>query len=134
MGLGVQIPLLAQTKTKTKTMSGGFFDYDQSKIKNMIDSIEDLIANNGRVKTEQELIDGAWGSIRYNEYYEKYPEEKYFHKYPDEVIEEFKKGLSYLQIAYVYAQRIDWLVSGDDGEESFITRLNDDLSKLKTEL
>ena len=53
---------------------------------------------------------------------------------PDEVIEEFKKGLSYLQIAYVYAQRIDWLVSGDDGEESFITRLNDDLSKLKTEL
>ena len=115
-------------------MSGGFFDYDQSKIKNMIDSIEDLIANNGRVKTEQDLIDGAWGSIRYNEYYEKYPEEKYFHKYPDEVIEEFKKGLSYLQIAYVYAQRIDWLVSGDDGEESFITRLNDDLSKLKTEL
>jgi len=115
-------------------MSGGFFDYDQSKIKNMIDSIEYLIANNGRVKTEQELIDGAWGSIRYNEYYEKYPEEKYFHKYPDEVIEEFKKGITHLQTAYVYAQRIDWLVSGDDGEESFIRRLNEDLNKLKTEL
>ena len=32
-------------------MSGGFFDYDQSKINNMINSIEELINNNGRVKT-----------------------------------------------------------------------------------
>jgi hypothetical protein len=114
-------------------MSGGFFDYDQSKIKNMIDSIEDLIANNGRVKTEQEIIDGAWGAFD-DDYFNKYPEDMFWHKYPDEVIEEFKKGITHLQIAYIYAQRIDWLVSGDDGEESFIRRLNEDLSKLKTEL
>lgn len=114
-------------------MSGGFFDYNQSKIRNMINSIEELINNNGRVKTEQELKDGAWTSD-YKEYYEKYPEEKYFHKYPDEVIEEFKKAITNLEIAYIYAQRIDWLVSGDDGEESFIKRLNEDLNKLKTEL
>jgi hypothetical protein len=27
-------------------------------------------------------------------------------------------------------QRIDWLLSGDDGEESFIERLKEDLEKL----
>lgn len=111
-------------------MSGGFFDYDQSKIKNMIDSIEDLIANNGRVKTEQEIIDGAWGAFD-DDYFNKYPEDMFWHKYPDEVIEEFKKGITHLQIAYIYAQRIDWLVSGDDGEESFIRRLNEDLKNTK---
>lgn len=114
-------------------MSGGFFNYDQARIRNMIHSIEELINNNGIAKTEEELINDAWGTLD-DEYYKKYPEEKYFHKYSDEVIEEFKKGLTSLQIAYVYAQRIDWLVSGDDGEETFIERLNDDLSKLKTEL
>lgn len=110
-------------------MSGGFFNYDQYKIHNMINSIQELINNNGRDKTEQELIDGAWGD--YKEYYENYPEEKYYHKYPDEVIEEFKKGIIHLQIAYIYAQRIDWLVSGDDGEKSFIARLNEDLENTK---
>jgi hypothetical protein len=30
-------------------------------------------------------------------------------------------------------QRIDWLWSGDDGNESFLRRLKDDLQKLNTE-
>jgi len=109
-------------------MSGGFFNYDQSRIRNMIDSIEDLIENNGRAKTEEELRDSAWGSSNYKEYFEKYPDEKFLHAYSDEVIEEFKKAVKYLNIAYVYAQRIDWLVSGDDGEESFLKRLEKDLT------
>jgi hypothetical protein len=109
-------------------MSGGFFNYDQSRIRNMIDSIEDLIEKNGRHKTEQELRDGSWGYINYKEYYEDYPEERFWHWYPDEVIEEFKKAVKYLNIAYVYAQRIDWLVSGDGREESFLKRLEEDLT------
>lgn len=118
-------------------MSGGFFNYDQSRIRNMIDSIEYLIENNGRAKTEQELKDGCVGtydyhgyisSVNYKEYYEKYPDEKFFHAYSDEVVEEFKKAVQHLGVAYVYAQRIDWLVSGDDGEESFMERLKDDLT------
>ena len=48
-----------------------------------------------------------------------------------ETIEEFKKGLEIIRKAYVYAQRIDWLLSGDDGEESFHLRLKEDLDKLK---
>jgi hypothetical protein len=30
----------------------------------------------------------------------------------------------------VYAHRVDWLVSGDDGEESFMKRFDEDLNKL----
>ena len=111
-------------------MSGGFFNYDQARIRNIIDSIEDLINNNGRAKTEEEIIDGAWGTF-YGDYFDKYPEDMFWWKYPDEVIEEFKKGLTYLKIAQVYAQRIDWLVSGDDGEESFFKRLEEELNDIK---
>ena len=35
-----------------------------------------------------------------------------------------------MEIAEAYAQRVDWLVSGDDGEESFHERLKEDLDDL----
>lgn len=47
-----------------------------------------------------------------------------------EVVEEFKKGLKILKTAAIYAQRIDWLLSGDDGEESFKRRLKEELDEL----
>ena len=108
-------------------MSGGFFDYDQARIKGIIDSIEELIEKNGRAKTEEEIREGAWGTLD-DDYFTKYPEDKFWYKYSDEVIEEFKIAVEFLRIAYVYAQRIDWLVSGDDGEESFMERLKKDLT------
>ena len=40
-------------------------------------------------------------------------------------------GAVLLARAGVYVQRIDWLVCGDDGEESFHRRLREDLSKLE---
>ena len=42
-------------------------------------------------------------------------------------IASFRTSLFFLRTAAVYAQRIDWLVSGDDGEETFLQRLHDDL-------
>jgi guanylate kinase len=42
-------------------------------------------------------------------------------------IEEFKKGLIILRQAQIYTQRNDWLVSGDDGEDSFHSRLKKEL-------
>jgi hypothetical protein len=33
-------------------------------------------------------------------------------------------------MAQVYAHRVDWLLSGDDGEESFLRRLAEDLKNL----
>jgi hypothetical protein len=107
-------------------MSGGHFDYDQYKIGYMADSIEKLIEKNGRKKTMEELKDENW---RDPEWYEKYPEDLCHYKYPDEVIEEFKKGVELLKLAQIYAHRIDWLISGDDGNESFLKRLKEELKQ-----
>ena len=112
-------------------MSGGHFDYDQYKIGYIADSIERLVLNNGRKKTREELKEEGW---RDPEWYEKYPEDLYHYRYPDNVVEKFKEGIRILRESQVYAQRIDWLVSGDDGVESFLSRLNDDLEKAKKDL
>jgi uncharacterized protein (UPF0248 family) len=107
-------------------MSGGHFYYDQYKIGYIADEVEQLIEKSGRLKTKEELKED-W---RNPDWYEKYPEDLKHREYPVEVIEEFKKGLLLLRQAQIYAHRIDWLVSGDDGEESFLRRLKEDLEKL----
>ena len=109
-------------------MSGGAFDYKQYNISMIADEIEQMVKNNGRPKTKEELKDESWG--RDTSWYEKYPEDLNHYKYPDDVIEEFKKGVEILRKAQIYAQRIDWLISGDDGEESFHKRLKEELDKL----
>ena len=108
-------------------MSGGFFDYDQYKIGYIADSIERLIEQNGREKTKEELKNEGW---RDPEWYSKYPEDLFHYRYPDETIDKMKEAVKLLRTAQVYAHRIDWLVSGDDSEESFHKRLKDDLEKL----
>lgn len=42
---------------------------------------------------------------------------------------------AYLQIrkAYVYAQRVDWMLSGDDGEDDLQTRLQEELDEVQQE-
>lgn len=49
-------------------------------------------------------------------------------------MQSFKDGYKALRIAEIYTQRIDWLVSGDDGEESFRERLKEELELLENEL
>jgi hypothetical protein len=92
-------------------MSGGYFDYDQYKIANIASTIDDLIFHNGSEEKD------SYGDNRYR-------------SYPEDMIEEFKKAVNILREAEVYVQRIDWLVSDDDGEESFRSRLKSDLGKL----
>jgi hypothetical protein len=91
-------------------MSGGRFDYKQYQITEIIDVIE------------QEIIDNNSDPIP-KEWFEP-------HNYSEETIAEFRKGIDLLRQAQVYAQRIDWLLSCDDGEEQFHQRLKKDLSKL----
>ena len=38
-----------------------------------------------------------------------------------------------IRVAEIYAQRADWLLSGDDGEEEFHERLKEDLEGLCNE-
>jgi DNA mismatch repair ATPase MutS len=118
--------LLTKIKKEVK-MSGGYFEYEQYKIDQIADKIERLIEKNGREKTKEELKEESWRDL---DWYEKYPEDKFHHKYPDEVIEKFKEGLDVLRKAALYTQRIDWLLSGDDGEETFLERLKNELNNL----
>jgi hypothetical protein len=111
-------------------MSGGRFDYNQYKIRDIADNIEQEIKKSGKPLTKQEMKDYSW---RGSDWYERYPEDKFHYKYPDEVIKEFEKAVYILRLAEIYAQRVDWLLSGDDGDDTFIERLAEEKQKLKKE-
>jgi hypothetical protein len=109
-------------------MSGGRFEYDQYKIGYIAESIEQEIRRSGKPKTRQELKEES--SWRGSDWYERYPEDLNHYKYSDAVIEEFKRAVYYLRKAQIYAHRVDFLLSSDDGEETFLERLNEELKKL----
>jgi hypothetical protein len=70
----------------------------------MADSIERAIARNGE------------------------PEEYgYSQTYSDEVIEKLEEAAHTLRQAGDMAQRVDWLLSGDDGEESMLRRWKEEV-------
>ena len=108
-------------------MSGGHFDYKQNEIGYIADEIESTIEKNGREKTKRELAE-YWFEP---DWYTKYPEDKFHYKYPEDIIEKFREGVDVLRKAQIYVHRIDWLLSGDDSEETFLQRLKQDLEKLK---
>lgn len=83
-------------------MSGGHFEYKQYHI--------DEIAN--KIKEELKKSEIFIGTYSY------------------EVEEKMKEAMKQLRIAYVYAQRIDWFLSGDDDEKNFIKRLDEDLKDI----
>jgi Ran GTPase-activating protein (RanGAP) involved in mRNA processing and transport len=89
-------------------MSGGYFEYSNFHLNTIAEEIKELIENNNNTELD------SWGSpIGRN--------------YSKEVIEKFKEAVKILQFASIYAYRIDYLVSGDDGEESFLKRLEKEL-------
>ena len=49
------------------------------------------------------------------------------------MIQEISNGLDYLNLAEIYTQRLDWLFSGDDGEDSFFERLEEEVEKYEME-
>ena len=112
-------------------MSGGRFGYNQTRIWEMGEELESIIEKNGKEKTRKYIsVHEPWNTP---DYYEKYPEERYYYLYPPEVIKKFKEGVEILNKAFIYVQRIDWLLSGDDGEENFLIRLENDLKELDRE-
>lgn len=110
-------------------MSGGHFDYSQFNIQRIAEDVKDVI-----VKNNVEVPKRAHERWDYDQDGNLYPWAKYYYSYEPETIEKFKEGYRKLQEAYIYAQRIDWLLSGDDGEETFHKRLKEDLDLLETQL
>jgi hypothetical protein len=88
-------------------MSGGAFDYQEYKITMIADEIQNLIDSNNTPNQSSAFSDAT--------------------------IAEFEKAIEYLRIAHVYAHRIDWLVSGDNGEDTFHLLLKRDLNRIKGE-
>jgi len=93
-------------------MSGGHFNYDQYKIGYIADEVEQLIRDNGSEEKDE------WGYNRHS-------------NFDKNTIDKFAEALLVLRMAQVYAHRIDWLVSGDDGEDSFHRRLKSDIAELQ---
>lgn len=87
-------------------MSGGYFDYKQYQIEYIKDELERLIS-----RIENHDINEPW------------------YDYSVETVRKFNEALYVLGLAQIYVHRIDWLASGDDSQESFHTRLREDLDK-----
>ena len=66
-------------------MSGGAFDYNQHKIRDIYEEIENEINKMGTLKPKDELRYYSDG------WFDKYPEDKYYHKYSEEIINESNK-------------------------------------------
>lgn len=90
-------------------MSGGHFDYKQDYIQDIMDSIGKVVTNNDN------LTKNEWG-------------DRVGHGYSPKTIAEFKKAIIVLREAYIYAKRIDLLLSGDDGQDSFHAHLQEQLN------
>jgi hypothetical protein len=87
-------------------MSGGHFDHQQYLLDTLADELDRLIEVN----------------------MEPGPNYRF---YADEVMVEFMEASALLRKAYAYVHRIDYLLSGDDGEDDFLRRLPEDLAKLE---
>jgi len=107
-------------------MSGGRFDYRQNQIDWIIEGIEDHLESMGKEK-------GDVNDPYMRDFYSKYPEERIYPVESEAVQERMIHAIRALKIAKIYAQRVDWYLSGDDGEESFIERLDKELDKLNVE-
>lgn len=104
-------------------MSGGTFDYKQYQIDYICESIQSELDRQGTLKPKSEL----WNSDI--EYYIKYPDELRYSTHPIEVQQIMKDAIRHLKLARIYAHRIDWYIAGDDGAETLLRRLKEDLDK-----
>ena len=96
-------------------MSGGHFQYKQYEFGQIADEIEQIILDNDSEEVNEYGDTKGYG-------------------YSPETIAKFKIARMSLLLAQIYVQRIDWLVSGDDGEDSFHGRLDADFEALDRRL
>lgn len=93
-------------------MSGGHFEYNQYEITNITESIKQLIED----ESDKEKLNEYGDKVAYG--------------FSEETIESFGQAVLLLEVARIYIQRIDWLMSGDDSEDSFHIRLKNELAQV----
>ena len=65
--------------------------------------------------------------------YDRYPNEADVLELSDETINAMKEVYRQIRIAEIYAERVDWMMSGDDSEECFRERIKEDLAEFEKE-
>ena len=91
-------------------MSGGHFGGQQYIINQIADEINQIIRSNDDTSLNR------WG-------------DRIGRGYSEDTINKFKEAIELLNKSAIYAQRIDWLLSDDDSEETFHKRLKEDLTR-----
>lgn len=107
-------------------MSGGFFDNKEWHINNIADQIEQEVILSGKPIPRKRWE--YWQMERFKEH----PEEAVNYEFPEPVIRKMEEAIYALRAAAIYSKRVDYLISGDDGEESFVRRLNEELDELNS--
>lgn len=93
-------------------MSGGHFNYTQYPIQEAARDVQLLIDNNGNLEVDR------WG-------------ERLHYNFSPEVIEKFREAQKTLEKAGKMLHEVDYLVSGDTGEDSFMIRWKRDVEGIK---
>ncbi len=106
-------------------MSGGAFDYQQRYIEEIADDIEQEIIEAGQKIPQEVWEKNHWYGGSYDDSDRTYP------TYERKTIDIMKRAVYVLRMAYIYAKRVDWMLSGDDNEESLVKRLDKELKALK---
>lgn len=93
-------------------MSGGYFNYKQYEFDNIADNIEQVI------KDWEDKKKSRWSD-----------DPKWDFKDPSTILE-LHNAVNIIRTAKIYAQRVDWLLSDDDGEKEFHQRLKEDIKNM----
>ena len=105
-------------------MSGGHFDNKQWHIDNIADQIEQEVILSGKPIPRQK-----WSYYERQEYEETHKQPMNY-AFPEPILRRMEEAVYALRRAAIYAQRTDYLICGDDGEESFERRLQEELAEL----
>ena len=92
-------------------MSGGYFEYNQWNVEQLAEDIDRVISRS------LSLLDNPPDKDDYEHCY----------VYTPETLAKFAEARDALQKAAKMAQRVDWLLSGDDSEEAFHRRWKEEL-------
>ena len=87
-------------------MSGGHFDYQQYRLEQIADEIGQLIYGND--------VEDEWG---------------YKAGFSPQTLDKLMETIHWLKRTAEMVQRVDWLVSGDDGEDAFHERWKTEVRK-----
>ena len=93
-------------------MNGGYFDYKDYHINDIANKIQHYLIDTNEDETLNRGEDQNGRFLK------------------PEIIAKFQEAVLVLRIAAVAAHRIDWYMSGDDGEETFLKQWDEEIENL----